>query len=460
METGWAATEMAGAYLWDRRRRRSLIALCERLGRQPEVCFSAACGPGLRQAAHRLLEHPATTVAGLLAGHVQQSATRCGEHDVVLAIQDSTEFDYTTHKATTGLGPLGRGQARGLMGHTVLAVTPSGLPLGLLHLEVWARDPAQRGQRHQRRQRVTAQKESQKWLAGLAATEAALPPEQRVLLVADREADVFAYLATPRRPQTHLLIRACRPRLVEVDAAAGERNRANLLAVAQSAPVVGQMRVSVPRRPGQAEREVVLELRLTPAQVQPPRHRKAGEPATPVAVRLIAATEIAPPRGAKPIQWLLMTTLAVTNAAEAEQIVGYYARRWVIERWHYTLKVGLRVERLQIDDATSLQHALAVYGVVAWRLLWLTHWARAAPEEPAATVAGPEETAVLEQASGQPIQTVRQVVRAVAKLGGFAGSPSEGEPGVKAVWLGLRRLDAMVEGWRLALQALNVMTHD
>ena len=465
METGWAETEMAGAHLWDRRRRRSLAALCERLGQQPEASFSTACGPGLRQAAHRLFEHPATTVAALLAGHVEQTAGRCGEHDLVLAIQDSTEFDYTTHKATTGLGPLGRGQGRGLMGHTVLAVTPAGLPLGLLHLAVWARDPARRGQRHARRKRATAEKESQKWLTGLQATEAALPPDQRVVLVADREADVFAYLAAPRRPHTALLIRACRPRTVIVERpAAGGTERASLLAVAKSAPGVGQMTVTLPRQPGQPQREATLELRLTTARVQPPRHRQAGEPATPQAVWLVAATEIAPPAGAKPIQWLLVTTLVVASAAAAERLVGYYACRWVIERWHYTLKVGLQVERLQIDDATSLQHALAVYGVVAWRLLWLTHLARAAPEQPASVIVGPVERAVLAQARGRPVETVRQAVRAIARLGGFAGSPSEGEPGVKSLWLGLRRLDAMVEGWRLAWQALSEasgdMTHD
>jgi transposase Tn5 family protein/transposase-like protein len=455
METGWATTEMDGAHLWDQRRRRSLALLCARLAQQPTLSFSAACGPGLRQAAHRLFEHPGTTVGGLLAGHVGETATRCGAAACVLAVQDSTEFDYTSHPATTGLGPLGRGQGRGLLGHTVLAVTPTGLPLGLLHLSLWARDPAQRGQRHDRRQRATTQKESQKWLTGLQATEAALPPAQRVILIADREADVFAYLAAPRRSTTALLFRACHPRtvLVERPATGGDRERASLLAVAKSAPAVGQLRVTLPRQRGQPEREVRLELRLTAAQVQPPRHRKAGEPATPQAVWLIAATEIAPAAGAKPIHWLLVTTLAVESAAAAAQMVRYYACRWVIERWHYTLKVGLQVERLQIDDATSLQHALAVYGVVAWRLLWLTQLAREVPEQPAATVLGAAERAVLAQASGRPVETVRQAVRTIARLGGFAGSPSEGEPGVKSLWLGLRRLDAMVEGWRLAWQA-------
>jgi hypothetical protein len=398
----------------------------------------------------------------LLAGHVAQTVERCGEHDLVLAVQDSTEFDYSGHQQTRGLGPLGQGLTRGLMGHSVLVVTPDGLPLGLLHLALWARDPAQLGQRRTRRKRSTAEKESQKWLAGLQATEAALPATQQVLLVADREADVFAYLAAPRRANTQLLIRASSPRLVSVadPTARGGATRASLLAVARSAPVVGSQRVTVPRQPGQREREARLELRLTAAQVQPPRHRRAGEPATPVAVWIVTATEVAPPPGEAPIEWILVTTLSVPDAATARRVVGYYARRWVIERWHYTLKSGLRVERLQIDDATALRNALAVYGVVAWRLLWLTYLARVAPETPAAQLVDAAERTVLEQASGRPVATARQVVRAIARLGGFAGSPSEGEPGVKALWLGLRRLEAMVEGWRLAFRAMSTMIHD
>jgi hypothetical protein len=446
METSWAATEMDGAHLWDRRRRRSLALLCTRLAQRPTLSFSAACGPGLRQAAHRLFEHPGTTVAGLLAGHVAETAQRGAHQAVVLAVQDSTDFDYTTHRATTGLGPVGRGQGRGLIGHTVLAVTPTGLPLGLLHLALWARDPAQRGQRHARRQRVTAQKESQKWLTGLQATEAALPPEQPVIVVADREADVFAYLAAPRRPHTALLFRACRPRTVLVaPPTAGSPERASLLTVAQTAPLVGQMQVTVPRQPGQPEREVTLQLRLTAAQVQPPRHRKAGEPVRPQAVWLVAATEIAPGAGAKPIQWLLVSTLAVADGAGAEQLVRYYACRWVIERWHYTLKVGLQVERLQIDDAPSLQHALAVYGVVAWRLLWLTHLAREAPEQPAATVLNREEQAVLAQATGRPVETVRQAVRAIARRGGVGGASAALPPKERR---GSRRCGWDCAAWR------------
>jgi Transposase Tn5 dimerisation domain/Transposase DNA-binding len=461
MVSDWAPQELKGARLWDGRCRQSLSTICERLVRQPELSFSAACGTAARQAAHRIFEHPETTVAGLLAGHGAQTAQRCRAYDLILAVQDSTEFEYTSHKQTAGLGPLGHGFTRGLMGHTVLAVTPAQLPLGILHMAIWARDPAKHGQRHTRRQRPTAAKESQKWIEGLQATEAMLPPDQPVVLLADREADVFAYLAAPRRANTHLLVRACRPRTVVVDrpVAAGGPQRGSLLTVARSAPVVGRMSVTVPRHPGQHERVAQLELRETTAQVQPPLHRKAGEPGTPQTVRIVCATEVAPAPREKAIQWILVTTLPGGKEADAGRVVRYYACRWVIERWHYTLKSGCRVEKLQIDDAASLKNALAVYGMVAWRLLWLTQWARVEPKQPAGTVVDAEERAVLEQASGRQVETVQEVVRAIARLGGFAGSPSEGEPGVKSVWLGLRRLAAMVEGWRLALQSFPATIH-
>jgi transposase Tn5 family protein len=418
----------------------------------PEEAFSKACGEAGRQAAHRIFEHPSSTVSGLLHGHVEQTAVRCQGHALVLAVQDSTEFEYTSHKAAQDLGPLGRGLTRGLMGHSVLAVTPEGLPLGVLHLQLWARDPSQKGQKHDRRKKNTWEKESQKWIEGLAGAEAALPTEQAVLLVADREADVFAYLAAPRRPNTDLLIRACRARTVTVARPSEEGGvlRGSLLAVAVSAPGVGQMRVTVPRKPGQPECEVTLEVRATAAQVQPPRHRKAGEPNTPQGVSVVCATEVGFPVGEKPIQWILITTGSVTTGEEACRIVRYYARRWVIERWHYTLKSGCQVEKLQFDDATSLKHGLAVYAVVAWHLLWMTHVARTDPAQPATVVVDALEHEVLEAASRRSLPTVRDVVRAIAKLGGCAGSPSMGEPGVKSLWLGWRRLDGMVEGYRLA----------
>jgi hypothetical protein len=130
------------------------------------------------------------------------------------------------------------------------------------------------------------------------------------------------------------------------------------------------------------------------------------------------------------------------------------------QRFHYTLKQGCTVERLQFEAAHTLQNALALYSIVAWRLLWLTYTAREQPQAPATELLPALELRVLEEATQAPVPTAREAIRALAQLGGFPTNPSAKEPGVKVLWRGLRRLEAMVEGWMLALQALPFMRQD
>jgi hypothetical protein len=459
MEESWAVREMSGALIRDRRRVRSVIQMVENLADQPGVAFSTACGSAGRQAAHRLFEHQETTVARLLAGHSAQTAARCWEYDLVLAIQDTTSFEYNGHKAKEGLGPTNDSpNGRGLFAHTVWAVSPDGLPLGTLHVQMWVRDAAEAGSRHQRRKRTPDEKESHKWRAGLEGMEAALPPDQPVLLIQDREGDVFDFLAAPRRASTHLLIRANQPRAVSVTAldGSGVLLRSTLFEAVGAAPALGTLTVRVGRRPGQPEREATVTVRWREMAIQAPQRK--GVARQEQRVWVIQAREEHPPEGVEAVEWVLISTMAVLTSAQAFQMVRYYSRRWGIERFHFTLKSGCQVEKLQIDDVTSLEHALALYYVVAWRLQHLTYLARLEPQRPAQEALAAEELAVLSQAERQPIATIQEAVRAIAKLGGWTASRQAPEPGVKVLWLGVRRLEAMVEGWRLARQAI-IGTH-
>jgi hypothetical protein len=460
MEESWARTEMAGVEVWDQRCRGSLERICDQVLARPEESFSAACGPGLRQAGSRIFGAPQRSVEKMLAGHVEQTAQRCQAHAEVIIAQDTTEVNYTSHKGARGLGPIkGNPDARGLLLHTALALTPEGVPLGLLSQESWARDPATFGTAAQRRTRPVAKKESQKWLTGSQRVAEALPDGPRVVLVQDREADVFAFLAAPRPAHVELIVRVCQPRRVEV-AAGVEDGPSNVLAAARQAPVVGQLQVQVPRKPGQPEREAVLELAASAVRVKAPRRRTADVPAGSLTLWVVRATEIAPPAGCKPIEWILLTTLAIDSFAAASRCVHDYALRWRVERFHYTLKQGGMVERLQFEEAHTLKNALVLYSIVAWRLLWLTYTARQQPEAPATEVLPPLELRVLEEATQTPVTTTRESIRALAQLGGFPTNPSAKEPGVKVLWRGLRRLEAMVEGRILAIQARPFMRQD
>jgi len=65
-------------------------------------------------------------------------------------------------------------------------------------------------------------KESDKWLSALRGVETALAPYPsscpscRILLVQDREADIYSFFSAPRRADIDLLIRATYPRRLDI----------------------------------------------------------------------------------------------------------------------------------------------------------------------------------------------------------------------------------------------------
>src|SRR5207237_7855922 len=130
----------------------------------------------------------------VLLSHIEATYGRLSKVPLVLAVQDTTEVDWTAHRATQGLGPLGHTAWQGLLVHSTLAFTPERVPLGLLAQQVWARDPADIGKRARRKQLPISHKESQKWLHSLDAVFTARDccPTTRLVSVCAREADVYA----------------------------------------------------------------------------------------------------------------------------------------------------------------------------------------------------------------------------------------------------------------------------
>ncbi len=116
----------------------------------------------------------------------------------------------------------------------------------------------------------------------------------------------------------------------------------------------------------------------------------------------------------------------------------WYSLRWLIERFHYTLKSGCRIEALQLETAARLLNALATYSIVAWRFMWLLYHARLCPEDSCDRVLQPVEWKLLRRRfepksrSKQPL-TLRQAVRWIAQLGGFLARKHDAEPGLKTL---------------------------
>lgn len=445
----WATAEVSHACLGDHRLTTRLIRLATDLAAQPTASLPQACGTSAAtKAAYRFFDTEAVTPQVIQAAHQQATLERMRGGPLVLAIQDTTDLDFRHHPATQGLGPVNSAGSPGLKVHSVLAVSPEGVPLGLLHQTVWARDPASTGKLQHRRQRETAQKESQRWLTAWELSQARVPEATRVLTIADREADIYDLFALPRRLGADLLIRATHNRRVEQEAQ-------YLWEAIRQAPLGGQMQVQVQRAPERPARQATLAVRWTTLGVAPPRHRRQRKHLQPLQLQVILAEEVDPTDAGSPICWLLVTTLPIATWAEAVACVHWYTLRWLIERYHFVLKSGCRFEALQLETAARLERALAVYSLVAWRLLWLTYEARAHPEASSATVLALHEWQALyctihrtPHPPGQP-PSVREAVRWIAQLGGFLGRKSDGEPGVQVLWRGLRRLEDIAATWAL-----------
>ena len=270
-DSNWAVIEFADAELGDVRRTKRLVELASVLAQHPTAALPEACGSGaMLKAAYRFFDNDAIEPQDVLLSHIEATYGRLSKVPLVLAVQDTTEVDWTAHHATKGLGPLGPWACQGLLVHSTLAFTPERVPWGLVAQPVWARDPDDVGKRARRKQLPIAQKESQKWLTSLEAVVSAHDecPQTRFVSIGDREADVYDLLAAARPPGVELLIRAAWDRCVR----APERY---VWATVEAHPVVEQLLWQVPRRGVQPAREATLALRFCRLTLCPPRHRKA-----------------------------------------------------------------------------------------------------------------------------------------------------------------------------------------
>jgi Transposase DNA-binding/Transposase Tn5 dimerisation domain len=440
----WVATELADLDLGDDRLNQRLRLLVSQLAQQPSASLPQALCPADLKAAYRLFANSEVELQAILASHLAATDKRCRQVPLVLAVQDTSEIDYTSHVAAQGLGYLGTSKQRGLLLHTVLALTPDGVPLGLLGQQQWVRPLDQLGKSKLRKRLPISEKESNKWLVGLSNTNVAAQaaPTTTFISVADREADIYDLFAAKRAANCELLVRACRPR----NLAGGE----HLYDYVAAQPVVAEVMVQVPKRDKQPARIAAMSVRYAQVELKPTNRKQAA-----LSLAVVLAEEPSPPVGSEAVRWLLLTTLAVASSSAALQVLDYYTTRWGIEVWHKVLKSGCHVEQRQLASFEHLARMIAVYSIVAWRVQYATMLARIEPNLSCEVLLERAEWEALYcavQCSATPPDTppsLAQVVRWLGQLGGFIGRKSDGEPGVVSIWRGLQRLTDLTTMYRI-----------
>ena len=448
----WAEEELGGARLGNKRLGERLLTLARDFYARPQANLPQACQTRARtKAAYYFLEHPDTSMDALLQPHYEATRQRVAAERLVFAVQDTTYLNYSAHPETDDLGPIGSDKRTiGLVLHSTLAFNAAGTPLGVLDVQCWARDGAQFGKRHRRKELPIEEKESVKWLKSFqqVAEVQRRTPSTRLVSVGDREADIYELfkLALGEENAPWLLVRADRDRL-------REDGQEHLWPWVAQQAVAGIQEVQVPRRGKPPPRVARLEVRFAQVTLRPP-HGK--EPLGELTLWAVLAQEVEAPRGIKaPLRWMLLTTCRVHSFEAACERVRWYTLRWGIEVYHRTLKSGCRIEQRQLGKAQRLEACLAIDLVVAWRIFHLAKLGREVPDVPCTEYLEEAEwKALVAYVSKNPTPpqqppSLREARRMVATLGGFLGRKSDGEPGTQTLWLGLQYLEPLTAMWKL-----------
>ena len=438
----------------DPRLRHRAVALLEGIYRSPGEAFASVFR--LRKdvkAAYRFCENPAVSFATLLTPTflaLGRALRELGDQ-TILCLHDTTELELSRLEME-GLGEVGNPGCQGLLLHSGLAVSTSGLPLGLLAASTWVRDPAEHGKRDARHNRPFDEKESARWWWAIEFSERMVASLRRLLHVADREADIFDVMARCAAASYRFLFRAAQDRLL------ADAVHRQLWACAESWRVRLVKEVEIPMRPARAgrparkARTALLAIRFGAVDIE--QYRKPGM----LPVWAVLAREENPPDGEEPIEWLLLTNDPINTAEEALLRVQWYRLRWRIEDYHKCFKSVCEAESRQFEEREHFEIFLAMCLLVSCRLLYLRDLAREAPDTPALAILTEEEQEVLvaeSRKNGKRVPpggklTVRDAVRLLAMLGGFLGRKNDGEPGFQTLAHGYLKFWLIVEGWRLA----------
>ncbi len=168
----WAKEELKYANLPDKRLNKRLIKIVENLASQPHASVPQASGDWSNtKATYNFWKSKRFECEDIIDAHQKQSAQRSSSEKIILAIQDTSDFNFTHHPSKTwdkGFGmTCSQKYVRGLKVHSIMASTTQGVPLGILDQQIWTRNPkTKKKKKNQKANSTILNKESKRWLTG------------------------------------------------------------------------------------------------------------------------------------------------------------------------------------------------------------------------------------------------------------------------------------------------------
>ena len=443
----WSEEELLYADFGDKRLEDRFIKLLKSLGDNPSGNIPSCCnGWSETMAGYRFFQNEKVTSEKVLESHRRRTIERIQKHDVVLIVQDTSNLSYTKKKEKIkNLGYIDSPNDYGMLLHPTIAFTPEGLCLGVTTMQTIIRDINNFGRSHESKPFNTPieKRESYRWLEGYR--EAARIQEEtsdtQVIMVGDREADIYEIYEEASICQTNWIIRARHNRRLEARKNWPKEER--LFDKIKRLTPIGTIEYKLPAREKRKARQVTLEIRASSKTITPPLNsQKLGYGSHQINFLLLEESN--PPKGEKPISWRLVTSLPVDSLENAQKVVQYYIARWGIECFFRVLKTGCAVEELQLQDYDHLAPCIALYLIVAWRVMFLTHLGRRCPDIPCNSVFLDAEwqAAYIVAYQKKPPKrppTLYEMICLIATFGGYLNRKGDPPPGSQSLWIGIQR---------------------
>jgi hypothetical protein len=455
----WAQQQFGQAALGDKRRTQRTVMYAAAAAQSPSQTIPQQCDGRWKRTkgAYRLFDADEVEFDSLQSPHRRLTREEAARRRVVLWINDTTTLSFGHHRGTQGLGPTSKGGS-GMLLHSTMGVDVSGgvdespFVLGLGHQQLWVR----------RQKKDRKKPESIKWPKGIQAIGTP-PPGARWVQVGDSESDCWEALEACRDQSIGFALRACQNRQVIeghqwTGGCTAPEDCPLLFDLLRQQPALGNKKLWVRRRGDRAARWVSLAVSALPVTLFAPRnwgdkpHRQDSPRPQPVACWALRVHEINTPAGQEPVEWVILTDEPVRDRAAALEVAFWYSCRWLIEEYHKCLKSGCQIEARQLQEADRLKALLGILSVVAVRLLQLKHQARTNPDLPAFKIIPIPHVQALAAQLKQPWRrmTTRDFWRETARLGGFLGRKSDGDPGWLTLWRGWQDLELLATGYQLA----------
>jgi hypothetical protein len=403
------------------------------------------------KATYEFFKNEQVTIEELHKTMMMYGAMKVNNERTVLIAHDISNISYNDLQAA-GLGYLDNKQGRGILCYSSIAATTQGLPLSLLYQHTWTRAPEELGKSNKRKQLAFEDKETYRWYEGMSEVNRLLGNSIHKIHIADREADIYELFFHAYQSNTDLLIRAHHNRSLS--------NGSHLWNNVAQQPVAATVNLDIADKTGKKKLKVQAELRYQEVEILRPVHNKDSYERVTLTAIEIKEKNREHKNEDNSIHWKLLTTLAIKSIGDVLQCVQWYTFRWLIERFHYVLKSGTKIEQLQLKDAESLQKAIAVYSMAAFRVMQLVYESRHHPEVSCEVVLTKAQWITLymlihrnNKIPEQP-PSLQQAVRWIGGLGGHLGRKADGPPGLKTVWQGYQQLCQAASVYELMTQNL------